>query len=211
MPPKRAQREDPRAPIVREAVRLTGARGFGAISIAEVAEAAGMSKQALMHHFRTKEALKEAVLAHLLAYANACLVSLMGELGPDSSGRLEQVLDFIQASFDREPAAAAVTLRFLLDGDEEAVSAIRDGVQPWLRFMTDELHREQLSGRVRKDLDVEAAVAQVGMLVLTNFALLPIHGWTKSSPREWRKRRLAELVRAIQLILFAPAPPPPRR
>ena len=67
-----------------------------------------------------------------------------------------------------------MALRFLLDGDEEAVAAIRDGVQPWLHFMSGELEREQLAGRARADLDVEAAVAQVGMLILTNFALLPL-------------------------------------
>jgi hypothetical protein len=39
------------------------------------------------------------------------------------------------------------------------------------------------------------------MLVITNFALLPIN-WTDQPSAAWKKRRLRELVRSIGFILF---------
>ena len=43
------------------------------------------------------------------------------------------------------------------------------------------------------------------MLVVTNFALLPLHGWTKGGAAAWQKRRLTELFRAMRAILFPDA------
>jgi hypothetical protein len=76
--------------------------------------------------------------------------------------------------------------------------------------MKDLIERGQREGIVRKDLDGEAAIVQVGALLLTNFALLPLHGWTRSSPKAWRERRLAELLRAIRAILFVEVETPKR-
>jgi hypothetical protein len=59
-------------------------------------------------------------------------------------------------------------------------------------------------GCIRKGLDPEAAVAQIGILVLANFALLPCTGGPDDPPAAWRKRLLAEMVRALRAILFAP-------
>jgi hypothetical protein len=42
----------------------------------------------------------------------------------------------------------------------------------------------------------------VGTLLLTNFALLSVHGFTDATPAKWRKRRLTELVRSVRVLLF---------
>lgn len=195
-----------RAQVVDCAAALIARRGFEATSIAEIAEAVGISKQALLHHFKSKDRIKDAVLERLLEHANKSFLGLMSTLEGPEQAQFEQALSAIQAYFDDQPHAARVLLRFILDDDEEAISRIREGALPWFKVMVEGLRHGEAEGRIRKGIDAEAAIAGIGMMVLTNFALLPLHGWTSDSPAAWRKRRLAELIRTIRAVLFAEAP-----
>lgn len=49
--------------IVDRAAALAARRGFARTSVQEVADAVGLSKAGLLHHFPSKDALREAVLA----------------------------------------------------------------------------------------------------------------------------------------------------
>lgn len=53
-----------RGEIVEVAIELIGRHGYVALSMTQVAHAAGISPTGLAHHFRTKEDLLAAVLAH---------------------------------------------------------------------------------------------------------------------------------------------------
>src|ERR1700729_4019530 len=55
------RREATRAAIVKAAKRLFGERGFAGTTMDHVATAAHVAKGAVYHHFKTKEALFEAV------------------------------------------------------------------------------------------------------------------------------------------------------
>lgn len=191
-----------REKLVRAATARIAQHGYEAMSIADVAEQASVSKQVLLYHFRSKDALKDAVLERLVEHANSALIELVGGLATDETKRIEQLFATAQKYFDAEPHAAAVLMRFMLDGDEGAAKRIREGTQAWFVLMADEIRRGQRSGRFRKEMDAEAAVAQVGLLVLSNFALLNQHGWTGRSRAEWRKQRLQELIRAMRSILY---------
>ena len=50
--------------ILDQAAALFARRGFAKTSVQEVADAVGLSKAGLLHHFPSKDALREAVLAH---------------------------------------------------------------------------------------------------------------------------------------------------
>ena len=56
------QREQTREALLRESRRLFSGSGYGAVSLAEVVRAAGVTKGALYHHFSGKEDLFRAVL-----------------------------------------------------------------------------------------------------------------------------------------------------
>lgn len=58
----KAGSEDKRERILNEAVVLFGARGYAGTSLADIAEAAEISKAGLLHHFSTKESLFAQVL-----------------------------------------------------------------------------------------------------------------------------------------------------
>jgi|GEM_PF-238289 len=205
----KAAAAEPRERILQEATRLIAQRGFGAISVNDVAQAVGISKQALLYHYPSREALHEAVVASLIEHSNRHLLLLLGAFTGKGEERLERAMAQIRQFFDTDPHAARVILRELLDGDRAQVARLSQGVEPWLRLMADTLRQGQQEGRIRLELDPEAAVAHVGTLLLTTFALLPLEGWTGVSDAEWRERRLGEVVRIIERYLFTPASPEP--
>lgn len=53
-----------RAEVIEKAIAAFAERGFTGTSMREIALAVGMTQQGLSHHFPSKEALLEAVLAH---------------------------------------------------------------------------------------------------------------------------------------------------
>ena len=59
--------EDTRERIVTEASRQGSVRGVAAVSLADVADAVGLSKSAVFKHFQSKDALQMAVLESIVA------------------------------------------------------------------------------------------------------------------------------------------------
>ncbi|GAA3131110.1 TetR/AcrR family transcriptional regulator [Streptosporangium carneum] len=59
------QREQTRRTLLRESRRLFTAKGYGAVGLSQIVNAAGVTKGALYHHFDGKAALFRAVLAQV--------------------------------------------------------------------------------------------------------------------------------------------------
>ena len=57
--------------ILDEALRLIAETGYGAATNAALAEAAGITRGAMLYHFPTREALVEAVIAHIQSQRSA--------------------------------------------------------------------------------------------------------------------------------------------
>ncbi len=89
------------------------ASGYDGASLSSLAKVAGVSKQALLHHFGTKQALYESVLTDLKDRLMAKLEST-----PDVSPKLRLVLHF-QSFLEKDDQAeldARLVIRALLDG-----------------------------------------------------------------------------------------------
>src|SRR4051794_29559527 len=100
----------PRTRILDAATAVFRHHGFRRSSIEQAAEAAGLTRQALYHHFKSREALFRAVIERLhenalaaeIAAANAAekaCGSLADIIVAEVSGRLRQII----ASFDGSP------------------------------------------------------------------------------------------------------------
>ncbi|QRN96958.1 TetR/AcrR family transcriptional regulator [Archangium violaceum] len=197
--------------IRREATRLIAQRGFGAISVNDVAQAVGISKQALLYHYPSREALHEAIVSSIVERSNQHLLLLLGAFSGHGEERLTLAMGQLREFFDAEPDAARVILREVLDGDPTQVSRLHRSMEPWLRLVVDALRQGQREGRVRPELDPEAAVAHVGTLLLTSFALRKVGSWPEADDAEWRDRWLSEVVLIIQRYLFTePGPERPK-
>ena len=72
-----------RAIIRDEALRLFAARGPDAVTVRQIAAAAGVSPALIVHHFGSKDGLREAVDHHVLDLFEAMLAEMTAEDAPD--------------------------------------------------------------------------------------------------------------------------------
>ena len=126
--------------ILDEAAALFARQGFAKTSVQDIANAVGLSKAGLLHHFPTKDAIHDAVLA-LVGTLGGRLVDQIAELpaGPARDRRaLEAVLDIaaghpglvsLMLSPAMNPGPAPGAPRSLADDPAAAVLAIF-GVDP---------------------------------------------------------------------------------
>ena len=72
-----------RAVIRDEALRLFAAHGPDAVTVRQIAAAAGVSPALVVHHFGSKEGLREAVDQHVLGLFEALIGEMAAEGAPD--------------------------------------------------------------------------------------------------------------------------------
>ena len=82
---------DPRTRIVDAAILVFRRQGFRRSSIEQAAEAAGLTRQALYHHFKSKEALFRAVIERLHDGALAAEIAATGA-AEKAGGNLADIL-----------------------------------------------------------------------------------------------------------------------
>jgi TetR/AcrR family transcriptional regulator, regulator of cefoperazone and chloramphenicol sensitivity len=86
-----------RAIIRDEALRLFAARGPDAVTVRQIAAAAGVSPALVVHHFGSKEGLREVVDQHVLGLFEAMLGEMTADGAPDlydpaASGSLAEAM-----------------------------------------------------------------------------------------------------------------------
>lgn len=112
-----ARIQDPRANYIAVATKLFGRDGFHGTSLASIAQEAGVSKQALLHFFGTKEKLYGEVLATL---ANRLESRIEATSMPDPVDHLTAYLTDFAASVLAQPADAKLVVRALVDSNPKA-------------------------------------------------------------------------------------------
>jgi AcrR family transcriptional regulator len=66
-----ATEADTRSAILREAATLFAVRGYDAVSVREIVQAAGVTKPSLYYHFGSKEGVAQALIEQLMAAGTA--------------------------------------------------------------------------------------------------------------------------------------------
>jgi AcrR family transcriptional regulator len=106
---------------------LFARRGFEGVGMREVADAAGLGKSSLFHHFRSKAQLYLAVLERLLAQIDERLQAALAAPASPAE-RLDRWIDaLIDALAEREPAARLL-LRGLFEDDAFDAEAWPEGL-----------------------------------------------------------------------------------
>jgi AcrR family transcriptional regulator len=128
----------PRARIREAALRLYAERGLAATSIRMVAEEAGLSPGAVMHHFKSKEELAEAV-QHAVVETIRQAVSEVGlDAAPHVAAReRRQAFDHLVTG---NPAIAGYLRRVIMDGGPAGLALFAEGfdlVRTEMRAMVD--------------------------------------------------------------------------
>ena len=192
------------AQIVTTATRLFAARGFDGTSLQDIADVVGVTKQAVIHHFSSKEQVRRAVLDGILAHWNATLPALL-LAATATEDRFAAVLGELHRFFAADPDRARVILREALDRPAEVKRLLEGPVGPWLGAVAGYIQRGQHAGQHLPDVDAEAYVVHVLMLVLSAVAGSAV----MQAPLgpDARERYDRELFRIVHAALFPTALP----
>lgn len=147
-----------RARIRDAAVARFGQQGFAGTSLRQIAEDAGVSAALILHHFQSKEGLREACDAHVV---RSFLSENEQMTGADASRLMRDALNSVE---DRG-AALDYLSRMLVD-DSPASDNLFDAFLAGTRTM---LHEQIAAGIMREQTDVEATA-----VYLTLYGLGPV-------------------------------------
>lgn len=107
-----------RAVIRDEALRLFAERGPDSVTVREIAVAAEVSPALVMHHFGSKEGLRDAVDEHVLAILEAMLgeLSREGDVGLREPTAVGSLAAAVTSHLPADSSVPAYLRRLLLDG-----------------------------------------------------------------------------------------------
>lgn len=188
-----------RSRAVVAATKLFAAQGFDATSVQAVADEVGVTKQAVLHHFPSKDHLRHAVLDAIMAHWNETLPRLL--LATASSDRFDGVFGELHRFFASAPDRALVVLREALDRPAEMKKLLRTSVRPWLTAVAGYIDAGRESGAHYEDVDAEAYVTIILQMVIASAASASV-----MSTLIDRERYGRELRRIARASLFAKPP-----
>ena len=175
---KKKDAPPPRTRILTAALSAFAARGVGASSIQDVADAAGMSKQALMHHFRTKELLRAGVYELLALRLREQIPEAAGELVSRSHDRYRGLIEVALHRLNANQELCRFLVFELLEQPDAVLAWLRDEAAPWLGLIRGVVEQS----KDRRNTDAEAHLTVLGAIMLAQSALVP------RSDRRWRAR-----------------------
>ncbi|WNV86297.1 helix-turn-helix domain-containing protein [Umezawaea sp. Da 62-37] len=112
--------------ILDHAAALFARQGVAKTSVQEVADAVGLSKTGLLHHFPSKDALREAVIAEAEGLGRLALDQVQDlPLGHDRDRRAIEVLVDVAVA---HPGLVALLLAPITHGGADVVDPTVDGV-----------------------------------------------------------------------------------
>ncbi|MGH3445499.1 MAG: TetR/AcrR family transcriptional regulator, partial [Nocardioidaceae bacterium] len=112
------------ASIRSTAMRLFAQRGFAAVTVREIAAAAGVSAPLVIHHYGSKQGLKEAVDRRVLGVVAAIFEMTKQVTDLTDPGLTVATSPFVQL-LERDPDLTPYLRRLLVDGGPEAESLFR--------------------------------------------------------------------------------------
>ena len=135
----RIERGDLRAAaVIRDtATRLFAERGTSAVTIREIAATAGVSPGLVMHHYGSKEGLRDAVDRRAAAFFE----EMLGELGRvGEEGGSASLAELLAVRLKDEPVLVNYVRRLLLDGGDAAdalFSRLFEATEAGIRALVD--------------------------------------------------------------------------
>jgi len=190
--------------ITRVAIHLFGERGMDATSLQTIADEVGITKQAVLYHFPSKEALHDHIVNVLLDHWER---ELPGLLSAKMSGedRFSSILRAAIAFFVEDVDRARVTIREILDRPDELRRQMRDRLSPWTLLIGEYIRMGQSSGVIRKDVQPESYVTQIMMMAIGTVVMGDVvSALVASGKQDSLDDRVSELVRIARLTLYVP-------
>jgi TetR/AcrR family transcriptional regulator len=186
----------PREKILEAAEELFARRGFAGVGLSEIADAVGLGKSSLFHHFPTKAQLYAAVTERILTEIEHALTRALAA-GGSPVQRFDRWLETIVDLLGSRPAHARLLLRSLFEDDElsgssneeraanQALARIIDGISGLLR--------EGMASGVLRVASIAHTLQSIIGLVIYHFASgefgEELLGRSVFAPAEVRRRK----------------------
>ena len=201
-PTRRAERT--RRILLEEAERLFAEKGFEATRLEDVAAAVGIRRASIVHHFKDKRELYDAVLADVFSAYRDQLAEIFRTPAP----LRERIEDAVRAWVEflhQRPSLAPILLREIANAGPSGSTAVRAHIQPFWepiqRFIEDNKARE---GRTEVPVDpvyIAGAIAGCTVFFVTTIpSVAPELGFDPAS-RENMERHCEEVLRLTRLLL----------
>jgi len=186
------------------ATQLFASVGYDGASLQAIAERVGVTKQTLLYHYPSKDALRRAVLDHVFAHFRERLPKMLDAV-TSGHDRFEALTRELVHFFEADPDRARLLLRELLDKPDDMRRVLAENLRPWILLVAQYVRQGVTSGIIHADVDPEAYVLHVIVLVLANVAVRPVtHGVisAEATPDETHERQMQELFRLTRTALF---------
>lgn len=105
--------------ILEAAEDLFARRGYAGVGMSEIADAVGLGKSSLFHHFRSKAQLHAATVVRILSQVDVELTRSLAQ-GGTAVQRLDRWVDALVDLLASTPSHARLLLRSLFEDDELA-------------------------------------------------------------------------------------------
>lgn len=184
------------------ATRLFAARGFDATPLQAIADAIGATKQAILHHFPSKDLLREAVFEVMLEHWRQNMPRLLAASATED--RFDAVLGELRRFFSEDPDRARLVVREVLDRPQEIRRLLEGFVRSWVAIIAGYIRDGQAAGRHHADVDPEAYLVHTLYLVISAAAAEPVTHGAIAAGSAGRQRFERELGRIAKAALFVP-------
>lgn len=150
--PRPAARPDARSRLLDAALAVIRAKGYSATTVDELCAAAGVTKGAFFHHFRSKDELGVAAADHWSDTTGALFAGAPYHRHDDPLDRILGYVDFRKALLDGGVSDFTCLVGTMVQETYDSVPAIRDACD------------RSISGHAATLVaDIEAAMAERGM------------------------------------------------
>jgi TetR/AcrR family transcriptional repressor of nem operon len=144
-------RKDARTKLLDAALGMIRAKGYAATSVDDLCQAAGVTKGAFFHHFRSKEDLAVAAAAHFGEMAAGLFGAAPFHAVPEPAGRVLAYVDFRREILQGELPDYTCLLGTLVQEAYATHPAIREACE-----------REIVAHAATLEPDIAAALAAAG-------------------------------------------------
>jgi AcrR family transcriptional regulator len=202
--------------ILDVAEALFARRGYTGVGMRELADATGLGKSSLFHHFRGKAELYCVVVARALERIEARVAPLFASSAPPAE-RLERLVGALVDQLAEQPTTARLLLRSLFEEEEFADDPPAEAaraeaiVASLVTRMQALLHEGVEAGVFRRASSAHTAQTLIGATVY-HFASAEVGEGILGKPlfsAEAVAERKAEIVALLRHGLAAPASPSP--
>ena len=189
--------------IKRVATKFFSQNGYDGTSLDSIAAEVGMKKPSLLYHYPNKEALREAVLDDLLAHWQERLPAILAA-ATGGTRRFEELFNEVVQYFGDDPHRAALIIREMVGRPKETRERVGGALAPWLALLVQAIEQGQAAGRVRPDLDPQAYLTEMVVLIVGTFvaADLSTAVFPGQSMEERVDRIVVEMMRMGKVSLF---------